>query len=72
MDAIGRAVKASGGHVPSRAQVVDQLATTHFTGATGSYSFDANGDATQQTVTIYSASDTPVRWQLLKRVQFPG
>jgi len=47
IDAIGRAIKANGGKMPTRQQVVDALATTSgFKGLTGTYTMDKNGDPT--------------------------
>jgi branched-chain amino acid transport system substrate-binding protein len=54
IDAIGRAIDANGGRVPSRSQVIDAVAGTHdFKGTTGTYSFDVNGDATRPPMSIY-------------------
>ena len=51
--AIGRAIDANGGRIPSRRQVVDQLARTrNFQGLTGTYSFSAVGDPTTSTLQI--------------------
>jgi branched-chain amino acid transport system substrate-binding protein len=45
IDAIGRAIDANLGKVPSRQQVVNQLSKTkNFSGLTGTYSFTADGD----------------------------
>lgn len=51
--AIGRAVDANGGKVPSRQQVVDQLSKTeNFHGLTGTYTFTADGDPVTSTLQI--------------------
>lgn len=53
IDAIGRAIDANGGKMPSRQQVVDQLSKkTNFWGLTGSYTFTASGDPTTSTLQI--------------------
>lgn len=45
IDAIGRAIDANGGKIPTRQQVVDQLSKiNNFSGLTGTYSFTADGD----------------------------
>lgn len=53
IDAIERAIAAHGGKKPSRQQVLEALAASHFSGATGTWSFDANGDATAASVSFY-------------------
>jgi branched-chain amino acid transport system substrate-binding protein len=46
IDAISRAIDANGGQLPSRLEVLDQVAKGRFdNGVTGSYSFNALGDA---------------------------
>jgi branched-chain amino acid transport system substrate-binding protein len=53
IDAIGRAIDANGGNMPSRQQVVDQVAkTSAFQGLTGTITFDANGDPTHPTLQL--------------------
>ena len=53
INAIGRAIDANGGKMPARPEVVDQLArTTNYQGLTGTYTFNANGDATTPTLQI--------------------
>jgi branched-chain amino acid transport system substrate-binding protein len=53
IDAIGRAIDGNGGRLPTRQQVVDQLAkNTNFQGLTGTYTFDALGDPTTPTLQI--------------------
>ena len=62
IDAIGRAIKANGGKLPSRMQVVTALAQTKdFVGVTGTYSFDQNGDAVKPMMSIYTVRDG--RWR---------
>lgn len=51
--AIKQAIETSAGHFPSRPQVVKALAASHFTGLTGVYSFDGNGDATSPMMSMY-------------------
>jgi branched-chain amino acid transport system substrate-binding protein len=54
IDAIGRAVQANGGKLPSRRQVLDALADTrNFAGVTGTFSFQPNGDAVNPAISVY-------------------
>lgn len=54
LDAIGRAIQASGGKLPSRRQVLDAVASTHdFVGVTGTFTFKPNGDAVNPAVSAY-------------------
>jgi branched-chain amino acid transport system substrate-binding protein len=64
MTAIGNAIKANGGNMPTRKQVRDEMAKiSSFQGVIGNYGFDQNGDTTLKIVSIYevktglSASD---------------
>ena len=55
IEAIRRAVVMNNGHFPSRDQVVTALTQPpDFTGLTGVYSFDANGDAVHPMMSIYT------------------
>ena len=51
--AIKQAIEANAGHFPTRSQVVKALAAIHFTGLTGTYAFDPNGDALSPMMSIY-------------------
>jgi branched-chain amino acid transport system substrate-binding protein len=53
IDAIDRAIKANGGRLPDRRQVLDAVARSQFTGVTGTYSFDKNGDAISPLMSVY-------------------
>lgn len=53
IDAIWRAVQANGGGIPTRAQVVSAVAQAPFQGITGTYSFDAHGDALSPMMSLY-------------------
>jgi len=54
MAAIGRAIKANNGNVPTREQVRAQMAATKgFVGVIGTYDFDASGDTNLKIVSIY-------------------
>lgn len=53
IDAIGRAIDANGGNMPSRQQVIDAVAkTSNFQGLTGTITFDQNGDPTHPTLQL--------------------
>jgi branched-chain amino acid transport system substrate-binding protein len=71
IDAIGRAIDADGGKMPSRQQVIDQIAKTpNFLGLTGTYTFSSLGDPTTPTLQIlqYRAGAwTPVKNIMLTR-----
>ena len=71
IDAIGRAIDANGGKMPTRQQVVDQLAkTTHYQGLTGTYTFNANGDPTTPTLQIQQNQGGT--WTPIKNVTVAG
>ena len=54
MTAIGNAIKANNGNMPTRKQVRDAMAKiTQFQGVIGNYGFDQNGDTTLKIVSIY-------------------
>jgi branched-chain amino acid transport system substrate-binding protein len=65
-DAVGRAIKAAGGKLPARADVVAQLtATTNFQAVSGPFGFDAAGDTTHRVISIFEAtsSDPSTGWR---------
>jgi len=71
IDAIGRAIDANGGKVPTRQQVVDQLAqTTNYKGLTGTYTFNADGDPTTPTLQIQQ--DQGGTWTPIKNATVAG
>jgi branched-chain amino acid transport system substrate-binding protein len=56
LDAIGRAARAGGGRLPSRDQVLTELAlTSGFDSPLGRIGFDRNGDVVPQVVTLYES-----------------
>ncbi len=68
IDAIGRAIDANGGKLPSRQQVVDALAkTNNLKLTTGTYSFDKNGDPTAGTMAFYQVKGNPPDWTFVKQ-----
>ena len=61
--AIGRAIDAAGGNMPTRLQVTNEVAKTkNYTGALGTYSFNDRGDTTAHILTIYKTTGTPLDW----------
>jgi branched-chain amino acid transport system substrate-binding protein len=53
-DALDRAIKASAGNLPARDSVVAELAATRaYSGATGVFGFDPEGDTTLRLLTIF-------------------
>ncbi len=58
LDAIGRAIDAAGGKMPTRRQVLDAVQNTkNLKLSTGTYSFDANGDASSPTMAFYQVKN---------------
>jgi branched-chain amino acid transport system substrate-binding protein len=56
--AIDRAIANNGGKVPRREQVLNAVAATKdFKGLTGTFTFDANGDAIEPAVSFYYVHD---------------
>ncbi len=56
IDAIGRAIDAAGGSLPTRRQVLDAVqATKDLKLSLGTYTFDKNGDAVAPIMVIYEA-----------------
>ncbi|HEV2028913.1 MAG TPA: branched-chain amino acid ABC transporter substrate-binding protein [Candidatus Dormibacteraeota bacterium] len=67
IDAIARAIQSNHGAIPTRAQVVAAVAQTHeFKGVTGTYSFDANGDAQFPMMSIMEVRDG--KWVYLQKI----
>lgn len=72
-DAIDRAIKAAGGNMPARDSIVAELAaTTAFSGATGSFGFDAAGDTTLRLLSIFTPAGTNPRdgWTWVDTVDY--
>ena len=71
IDAIGRAIDANGGKMPTRQQVVGQLAqTTNYRGLTGTYTFNPSGDPTAPTLRILQVKGGA--WIPIKNVTVPS
>ena len=72
-EALDRAIKAAGGQLPPRGNVISQLSLTHdFAGATGVFGFDANGDSTRRIFTVFeaSAADPHGPWKRVGAVDY--
>ena len=67
IEAIARAIQGNHGAIPTRAQVVAAVAQTReFKGVTGTYSFDANGDAQFPMMSIMEIRDG--KWAYLHKI----
>jgi len=72
-DALDRAIKAAGGRLPTRADVVTKVAaTTAFAGVTGNFGFDAAGDTTHRIVSMFEAqsSDPAAAWPWVGAIDY--
>jgi branched-chain amino acid transport system substrate-binding protein len=69
INAAAAAVKANGGVMPSRADVLDQIRKApRFDTIVGSFSFDKDGDPTSKIISIYEARGDV--WDFLTQVKF--
>jgi ABC-type branched-subunit amino acid transport system substrate-binding protein len=69
--AIERAIDAKGGGVPTRLEVLKQVASGEFTGgATGSYKFLPSGDAVSPTMSIWGVKDN--HWYYMQQIDASG
>jgi branched-chain amino acid transport system substrate-binding protein len=60
MTAIGNAIKANGGNMPTRKQVRDQMAKIKgFQGVIGTYDFNEEGDTSLKIVSVYVVQNAP-------------
>jgi branched-chain amino acid transport system substrate-binding protein len=67
IDAIKRAIDANGGRLPTRRQVVDAVAhTAQFRGVTGTYAFNAVGDAISPMMSVYRVDNR--NWVFWKNI----
>ena len=64
IQAIDKAIKANNGNMPSRSQVLSQMANVDYTGVLGHTSFDQNGDTTNKVITIYTVKDATTGWEV--------
>ena len=68
IDAIDRAITANGGNLPTRQQVIDQMAkTTAFKGLTGTYTLNDKGDPTTPALQIQQYKTTG--WTTVQNIQ---
>lgn len=71
IDAIGRAITANGGNMPTRQQVIDQMAkTSNFKGLTGTYTLNAAGDPTSPALQIQQ--NQTAGWTTIKNIAVSG
>ena len=71
--ALDRAIKAAGGRLPARADVIAQVAATQgFAGATGTIGFDQAGDTTHRALSVYeaAAADPAAAWTLVGEIDY--
>jgi branched-chain amino acid transport system substrate-binding protein len=71
--AIDRAVRAAGGRLPPRGNVLSQLSiTADFPGVTGTIGFDPAGDTTQRIVSVFEpgGADPRAPWKLVDAVDY--
>jgi branched-chain amino acid transport system substrate-binding protein len=71
--AIGRVIKSAGGKSPSRDSVITELAaTTAFVGATGTFGFDAAGDTSMRTLSVFESksADPAQPWAWVASVDY--
>src|SRR6202521_1410078 len=72
-DALDRAIKASAGNLPARDSVVAELAATRaYSGTTGVFGFDPEGDTTLRLVSIFrpAGADLDAGWTWLGTVDY--
>jgi len=71
--ALDRAIRSAGGRLPSRADVTHEVAqTSGLAGVTGPLGFDAAGDTTNRTVSIFEAvgADPRAPWRLVDAIDY--
>jgi branched-chain amino acid transport system substrate-binding protein len=67
IDAISRAIRANGGVIPTKRQVLDAVAQTQgFDGVTGTFSFDTKGDAISPLMSVYKVVGG--KWVFVERI----
>ncbi len=76
LDSIGRAIKANGGKLPSRQQVIDQVGkTSNYKALGGVYTFTSAGDPTQPVLQIQQVkknSSGSLDWIFVKQLNAPA
>jgi branched-chain amino acid transport system substrate-binding protein len=71
IDSIDRAIKANNGNMPTRQQVIDQIAkTSNFPGLTGTYTLNAAGDPTTPALQIQQ--NQTAGWTTVKNLTVSG
>jgi branched-chain amino acid transport system substrate-binding protein len=72
-DALHRAIRAAQGFMPARESVVRELAaTTAFSGVTGTFGFDMDGDSTLRLLSLFKPAGTDARdaWSWVQTVDY--
>ena len=76
IDAVGRAIKANSGKLPTRQQVIDAVASTkNYSALSGSITFTQQGDPTQPTLQIQQVkkdSTGTLTWVFVKQLAAPA
>jgi len=71
--AVDRAIRAAGGKLPGRDNVINELsATTAYAGAGGTFGFDGAGDTTLRVVSLFESTSTDPNtpWTWVKAVDY--
>jgi branched-chain amino acid transport system substrate-binding protein len=75
IDAIERAIAAAGGAIPTRPEVLRAVAATQgYKGVTGTWAFDAHGDANAPSLSLFQVQNAGPKpaWKLLTGVTVDG
>jgi len=70
IDAIGRAIDAAGGRIPTREQVLKSVLDTKLKLATGTYTFNKNGDADAPVLSVYVSDAKTFGWTFVRQAAF--
>lgn len=71
--ALDRAIRAAGGQLPPRSNVISQLTVTSgFAGATGTFGFDPAGDSTRRVISVYEpvVADPKQPWRFVEAFDY--
>ena len=70
IQAIGSAIKANNGNVPSREAVRAAIGSVDYNGAIGHTTFDSNGDTSNKIISFYQV--TGGKWNFVDQITFSG